>query len=231
MNTLFPNVHRLVFRVTGFALVVAALVVSAPGAIAQTSQPLDLDMDGTPEFLNVTTPSGSGIFSGIAAHLQVVDMNGIRSAITTTSLNKGSLVGAQSNWGLSSWSVGYSGIRYASAKGTHYGWIELVNPSIMGRPSFQAGGWAERYYFNPEPDQPIAVGDTTLKLSLSVHSNAGKLRLKWNTDAVQWGNGLRIQSRPMDSTSGWSSLKTVMNGTETEIDLGPTPQVFRAVHD
>jgi len=101
----------------------------------------------------------------------------------------------------------------------------------MGRPTFQVGGWAQRYYFNPEPDQPMAVGDTTLKLDLSVHSSADKLRLKWNTDAAQWVNGLRIQSRPMDSTSGWSLLKTVTSGTETEIDLGQTSRVFRAVHD
>jgi hypothetical protein len=230
MNTLVPTLHILGSRVTAFALVVAAFVAGVSGANAQTSRPLDLDGDGTPEFLNVTTTSGSPIAPGIAAHLEVFNLNDGVSAITTTALAKGTSVGAQSSWGASTWSVGYSGIRFASAAGIHYGWIELVNPFVMGRPTFQLGGWGESYYFNPEPNQPLAVGDTTLKLSLSVHSKTGKLRLKWNTEAAQWVNGLRIQSRPIDLSSGWTSLKTVTNGTETEIDLNSTSRMFRAVH-
>lgn len=77
----------------------------------------------------------------------------------------------------------------------------------------------------------MAVGDTTLKLSLSFHTATGKLRLKWNTDAAQWPTGLRIQSRPIGSTAGWSLLKTVFIGTETDLDVGQTGRVFRAVHD
>jgi hypothetical protein len=124
---------------------------------------------------------------------------------------------------------GYYGIRFLSAAGIHYGWLETYNPILNGRPSFVGGGWTKRAFFNPVPNQPMTIGEDSLVLQVRINPDNGKLKIRWNTDASSFVGGLRLQTRAMQPGAVWTTVQTIGTGFHAEVNMTAEARIYRVV--
>ena len=189
---------------------------------------LDLDADTSEEFRLSTQgappPFGLGVVASVAAVRTRYATNAVSSVLAT-----GTVVGPDTEWFDSITTVGRVGIRFEGRRGIHYGWMELTNPVINGSPSFAAGGWASRVFYHPEPGQPLAVGDFTIRLRAEADPGTGLLRLVLNCEASSFANGLAIQSRPALGSGTWTHVTRVFNGSMAMVPIDSTARLFRVV--
>lgn len=196
---------------------------------AQASVSLDVNGDGVAEFVNTTSTSSFPKDTGVGASVSPLDSVHAENAILPMAL--GETAGAKSPWepGAGAYWVGYFGIRFWTPAGVHYGWLETHNPMFGGRPAFVTGGWTKRAYINPEPNQPIAVGDESLVLRAQMNPATGKLKIRWNANASNFDSGLRIQKRSLQPGSNWTTVQTVGTGFEAELGLSGEAAIYRVV--
>lgn len=234
-NPMKPSLSSHVFRVfrqapsLAISAVASLFIVAEHRVEAQVSMPLDVNGDGVADFVNTT--SGSPPWGGVAAFVSPVMLSHPENAMVPLAV--GEIAGAGSPWvpgAGSGVSVGYYGIRFGTAFGTHYGWLETYNPVLNGQPSFVNGGWTLRAFFNPEPNQPIEVGDTTLLLRVRMNPSTGMLNIRWNTNASAFAGGLRIERRSLQPNSPWTVVQNVGLGFEADVALSGDGGVFRVVH-
>lgn len=189
---------------------------------------LDLDADTSGEFRQSTqgapSPFGFGVVASVAAVRTRYATNAVSSVLAT-----GTVVGPDTDWFDGITTEGRVGIRFEGRRGIHYGWMELTNPVINGRPSFAAGGWASRVFYNPEPGQPLTVGDTTLRLRAEADPGRAQLRLILNCDAASFSSGMAIQSRPALGTGTWTTVTRLFGGSSATVPVDSTARLFRVV--
>lgn len=189
---------------------------------------LDLDADTSVDFRlstqGVPSPFGFGVIASLEADRTRHPTNAVSSVLAA-----GTVVGSDTHWSNGASTVGLVGLRFQGRRGIHYGWMELTNPVINGRPSFAAGGWASRVFFNPNPGQPLNVGDTSIQLRAEFDSGAERLRLMLNCEASSFANGLAIQSRPALGPGTWTLLTRVFNGSSTTVPIDSNARLFRVV--
>lgn len=228
---MYPLPHPVSVHSSIPCVSIAALLLTASfiRVEAQVSAPLDVNGDGVAEFVNSTSASGSPIFPGVAAFVKPLNSEHAENAMLPLAV--GETVGPGAPWTPFTWAsaVGYYGIRFWTAAGIHYGWLETYNPVFVSGPSFATGGWTKRAYFNPEPNQPIAVGDESLVLRVQVNPATGRLKIQWNTDASGFAGGLRIQSNSLPPVSTWTTVQTVASGFEAEVKVSGDAAIFRVV--
>ena len=193
-----------------------------------TPPSLNLDADTSEDFRQSTQgappPFGFGVVASVAAIRTRYATNAVSSVLAT-----GTVVGPDTEWFDSVSTVGRVGIRFEGRRGIHFGWMELTNPVINGRPSFVAGGWASRVFYNPEPGQPLTVGDTTLRLRAEADPGSAQLRLILNCDAASFSNGLAIQSRPALGAGTWNTVTRLFGGSSATVPIDSTARLFRVV--
>ena len=189
---------------------------------------LDLDADSSVDFRlstqGVPSPFGFGVIASLEADRTRHPTNAVSSVLAA-----GTVVGSDTHWSNGASTVGLVGLRFQGRRGIHYGWMELTNPVINGRPSFAAGGWASRVFFNPNPGQPLNVGDTSIQLRAEFDLGAERLRLMLNCEASSFANGLAIQSRPALGPGTWTLLTRVFNGSSTTVPIDSNARLFRVV--
>lgn len=197
--------------------------------LSATMPNLDLDSDGVVDFRQSTQGSPIPGFGGVGASFEALRTVNPENAVSAA-LAEGALVQPGVAWGGMTASTGYFGLRFRSSRGVHHGWVELQNPVINGRPAFESGGWATRVFYNPDPGQPIRVGDTSVRLRAAVDPASGQLRLFVNCDASSFPNGLVIQSRPATGPGNWTPVATLMNGSMVTIPMDSSARLFRVVY-
>lgn len=208
------------------SLTVAGLLA---GIQATATPPnLDLDADTAVDFSQYTVgappPFGFGLFASVDAVRTRFPTNAVSGVLAT-----GTVVGLDTGWFESVSSVGHVGLRFEGRRGIHYGWMELTNPTFDGRPSFAGGGWASRVFYNPDPGQPLTVGDTTIRLRAEADPGSGQLRLILNCDAASFASGLAIQSRPALGAGTWTTVTRLFGGSSATVSIDSTSRLFRVV--
>lgn len=229
MQNSFPAQGLRLALFLGVSMAASLLMASGQRVQAQASVSLDVNGDGVAEFVNTTSTSSFPKDTGIGAFVRTLDSLHAENAILPMAV--GGAVGATTPWepGAISTSAGFYAIRFWTAAGIHYGWLETYNPMFGGRPAFVTGGWTKRAYINPEPNQPITVGDESLVLRAQMNPATGRLKIQWNTNASDLAGGIRIQRRSLQSGSTWTPVQTVTTGFEAEVPLSAGAMVYRVV--
>lgn len=205
------------------------LTLCSYGACA-TAPYLDLDADGTVDFREIVEqlnipPLGSGVRSTLLAERTLEPENGL----TESELEIGTWVNESASWAQQVVATGHFGIRFRSGNNTHYGWVELHNPTLLGRPMLRAGGVIRRIYYNPVPGQPYAVGDTTLRARVNADPSAGTITIRFNTDAGAFDSPLKIESRPAVGSGTWSPVASVTVGSAVTLPMPGEARLYRVV--
>jgi hypothetical protein len=73
------------------------------------------------------------------------------------------------------------------------------------------------------------VGATTPWEPGAISTSAGKLKVRWNTNASDLAGGLRIQERSLQPGSSWTTVQTVGTGFEAEVGLSGDAAIYRVV--